>query len=431
MPQMSAEKICVNQRNLRDNIFYFSMATESLKEKIKSSAKEFLPEIISIRRHIHANPELSFQEHKTVAYVSEQLTRFGITEQKKAAGTGLVALFRGKNPDKKIIALRADMDALPITEKNTVDYCSKNVGVMHACGHDVHTSSLLGAAKILSHLKSDISTRLSDGFEGTIKFIFQPGEEKLPGGASLMIKDGALKNPDAQSIIGQHVMPQIETGKVGFRSGLYMASTDELYVTVKGKGGHGAMPHLTIDPVLIASNIIVSLQQVVSRMAMPIVPSVLSFGKVVANGATNIIPDEVYLEGTFRTFDETWRGTAHEKMKLLAEKIAEGMGGKCEFRIERGYPVLINNPELTGKLRAGAEEFMGKENVTDLDMWMAAEDFAYYSHEVPACFYRLGVRNEKKGIISPVHTATFNIDEEALAIGMGLMAWLALEELKG
>ena len=253
------------------------MTTDSLKAKIKSSAKEFLPEIISIRRHIHANPELSFQEHKTVAYVSERLTGFGITEQKKAAGTGLVALLRGKNPDKKTIALRADMDALPITEKNNVDYCSKNVGVMHACGHDVHTSSLLGAAKILSLLKND--------FEGTIKFIFQPGEEKLPGGASLMIKDGALKNPDANSIIGQHVMPFIDTGKVGFRSGLYMASTDELYVTVKGKGGHGAMPHLCIDPVLIASNIIVSLQQIVSRAAMPIVPSVLSFGKVIANGA--------------------------------------------------------------------------------------------------------------------------------------------------
>lgn len=399
------------------------MSSELLKEKIKSSAKEFLPEIISVRRHIHANPELSFQEHKTVAYVSERLTAFGITEQKKAAGTGLVALLRGKNPDKKTIALRADMDALPITEKNNVDYRSTNEGVMHACGHDVHTSSLLGAAKILSHLKND--------FEGTIKFIFQPGEEKLPGGASLMIKDGALKNPDASSIIGQHVMPFIDTGKVGFRSGLYMASTDELYVTVKGRGGHGAMPHLNIDPVLIASNIIVSLQQIVSRAAMPIMPSVLSFGKVVANGATNIIPDEVYMEGTFRTFDETWRSAAHEKIKLMAEKIAEGMGGKCEIRIERGYPVLKNNPALTAKLRAGAEEFLGKENVTDLDMWLAAEDFSYYSHEIPACFYRLGVRNEKKGITSPVHTATFNIDEDALATGMGLMAWLALEELKG
>ena len=394
----------------------------SVQEKIHSAAKEFLPGIISIRRRIHANPELSFQEHKTVEYVSQQLTSFGITNQKRAAETGLVALLEGKNPGKKIIALRADMDALPIQETNDVEYRSKNNGVMHACGHDVHTSSLLGAAKILSGLKND--------FEGTIKFIFQPGEEKLPGGASLMIKDGVLKNPAPKSIIGQHVMPQIPTGKVGFRSGLYMASTDELYVTVKGKGGHGAMPHLNIDPVLIASQIIVALQQVVSRMAQPIMPSVLSFGKVIANGATNVIPDEVYMEGTFRTFDETWRGVAHEKMKTLAEKIAEGMGGSCDFKIVRGYPVLKNDTTLTARVRNSAEQYMGKENVTDLEMWMAAEDFAYYSHEAPACFYRLGVRNEKKGITSPVHTSTFNIDEDALVTGMGLMAWLAVEELK-
>lgn len=400
----------------------------SVKEKIQSAAKEFLSEITSIRRHIHANPELSFQEHKTVEYVSGQLTSFGITNQKRSAETGLVALLEGKNPGRKTIALRADMDALPIQETNDVEYRSKNNGVMHACGHDVHTSSLLGAAKILSRLKNDTSAP-GAGFEGTIKFIFQPGEEKLPGGASLMIKDGVLKNPVPQSIIGQHVMPQIVTGKVGFRSGLYMASTDEMYVTVKGKGGHGAMPHLNIDPVLIASHIIVALQQVVSRMAQPIMPSVLSFGKVIANGATNVIPDEVYMEGTFRTFDETWRAAAHEKMKILAEKIAEGMGGSCDFRVVRGYPVLKNDATLTARARNSAEQYLGKENVTDLDMWMAAEDFAYYSHEAPACFYRLGVRNEKKGITSPVHTSTFNIDEDALVTGMGLMAWLAVEEL--
>lgn len=393
----------------------------TVKEKIQTAAKEFLPEITSVRRHIHANPELSFQEHKTVAYVSERLTSFGITNQKRSAETGLVALLEGKNSSKKTIALRADMDALPIQETSDVEYRSKNNGVMHACGHDVHTSSLLGAAKILSELKND--------FEGTIKFIFQPGEEKLPGGASLMIKEGVLKNPTPQSIIGQHVMPQIPTGKVGFRSGLYMASTDELYVTVKGKGGHGAMPHLNIDPVLMASQIIVALQQVVSRMAPPTIPSALSFGKVIANGATNVIPDEVYMEGTFRTFDETWRDAAHKKMKTLAEKIAEGVGGSCDFRIERGYPVLKNDATLTARMKNSAENYMGKENVTELDMWMAAEDFAYFSQQAPACFYRLGVRNEKKGIISPVHTSTFNIDEDALVTGMGLMAWLAVEEL--
>src|SRR5258706_1864119 len=397
------------------------MSSPSVKEKIQKAAKEFLPEITSIRRHIHAHPELSFEEHKTVEYVSAQLTTFQITDKKRAAGTGRGGFIEGKNPGKKTSALRADMDALPIQETNNVEYRSQNNGVMHACGHDVHTSTLLVDAKILSGLKND--------FEGTIKFIFQPAEEKLPGGASLMIKDGVLKNPVPQSIIGQHVMPQIVTGKVGFRSGLYMASTDELYVTVKGRGGHGAMPHLNIDPVLMASQIIVALQQVVSRMAQPIMPSVLSFGKVIANGATNVIPDEVYMEGTFRTFDETWRATAHKKMKTLAEKIAEGMGGSCDFKIVRGYPLLKNDAPLTARIRNSAENYMGKENVTDLDMWMAAEDFAYYSHEAPACFYRLGVRNEKKGIISPVHTSTFNIDEDALVTGMGLMAWLALEEL--
>jgi amidohydrolase len=405
------------------------MSSPSVKEKIQAAAKEFLPGIISIRRHIHAHPELSFEEHKTVEYVSEQLTSFGITNQKRAAGTGLVALLEGKNPGKKTIALRADMDALPIQETNDVEYRSQNNGVMHACGHDVHTSSLLGAAKILSRLKNDTSTPPGAGFEGTIKFIFQPAEEKLPGGASLMIKEGVLKNPAPQSIIGQHVMPQIAAGKVGFRSGLYMASTDELYVIVKGKGGHGAMPHLAIDPVLMSSHIIVALQQVVSRMAPPLMPTALSFGKVIANGANNVIPDEVYMEGTFRTFDETWRETAREKMKNLAEKIAEGMGGSCDFKIVRGYPVLKNDTTLTARIKSSAEQYMGKENVTELEMWMAAEDFAYFSQEAPACLYRLGVRNEKKGITSPVHTSTFNIDEDALVTGMGLMAWLAVEEL--
>jgi amidohydrolase len=335
--------------------------------------------------------------------------------------TGVIALIEGNNAKKHTIALRADIDALPIIEKNETTYCSKNVGVMHACGHDVHTASLLGVASILQQLKSD--------FEGTVKLIFQPGEEKLPGGASILIKEGVLKNPDVVSILGQHVMPLLPVGKIGFRKGLYMASTDEIYVKVKGKGGHGAMPHLTIDPVLMASHIIISLQQMVSRKASPIVPSVLSFGKVIANGATNVIPDEVYMEGTFRTLDETWRTQAHELMKNMAEMTAKSMGGSCEFEIRKGYPFLKNDEALTSTAIAYAEEFVGKENVVDLDIWMAAEDFAYYSQELPACFYRLGTRNEQKGITSSVHTATFDIDEEALEIGSGLMAWIALRQL--
>ncbi|MFN8165445.1 MAG: M20 family metallopeptidase [Bacteroidia bacterium] len=390
-------------------------------EKIKSLAGKYKEDVIACRRHIHQHPELSFKEYGTQKFVEGKLKEYGIANFKRMADTGVVALIEGKNPAKKVIALRADMDALPIVETNKVDYKSANEGVMHACGHDVHTSSLLGVARILNELRGE--------FEGTVKLIFQPGEEKLPGGASLMIKEGVLENPRPVSIIGQHVMPQIPAGKIGFRKGLYMASTDEIYVKVKGKGGHGAMPHLTIDPVMITANILVALQQIVSRRAKPSLPSVLSFGKVIANGATNVIPDEVYLEGTFRTLNEEWREEAHVQMKKMAEMIAEGMGGTCEFKILKGYPFLINDEDLTDRTRRFAEEYVGKENVEDLEIWMAAEDFAFYSQKAPACFYRLGVRNEAKGITSSVHTSTFNIDESALETSVGLMAYLAVREL--
>lgn len=392
-----------------------------LKSRIQAKAKEIFPRIQEMRRHLHANPELSFREYNTQQFVMAQLQQIGIGDVGVKATTGLVAHIRGKNPDKKVLALRADMDALPITEQNDVPYRSTAPGVMHACGHDVHTSCLLGAAIILHELR--------DEFEGTVKLVFQPGEEKLPGGASVMIKENALANPAAQSILGQHVMPLLPTGTVGFRSGIYMASTDELYVTVKGKGGHGAMPQLNIDPVLVAAHIITSLQQIVSRNASPIVPSVLSFGKVIAEGATNVIPDEVKLEGTFRTLDERWREEAHIRMKKMAEGIAESMGGSCDFEIRKGYPFLKNDEALTERTRAAAADYLGAENVKDLDIWMAAEDFAYYSQVMPACFYRLGTRNEAKGIVSSVHTPTFDIDEDALVTGAGLMAWLTLNEL--
>jgi len=392
-----------------------------LKNKIKQLAKDYLQDVTAIRRHLHMHPELSFKEVNTCEYVWKQLEEMGVADKKKMANTGIVALIRGKNPDKKTVALRADMDALPIVEANDVPYKSTNVGVMHACGHDAHTSSLLGAARILNQLKGE--------FEGTVKLIFQPGEEKLPGGASMMIKEGVLQNPDAQGIIGQHVMPMIESGKVGFRSGIYMASTDEIYVTVKGKGGHGAMPHLNIDPVLIASHMIIALQQIVSRTANPTMPSVLSFGKVIANGATNVIPNEVYLEGTFRTLDEKWRDEAHKRILHMATSVVEGMGGKVDFEIRRGYPALVNNPELTASAKEGAIEYLGNENVIDLDIWMAAEDFAFYSQQTKACFYRLGTRNEARGITSSVHTPTFDIEEKSLETGMGLMAFLAVREL--
>ena len=392
-----------------------------MKEQIKKLSKELLPEVVGFRRHLHAHPELSFQEFETQRYVEQRLNALGIDNHHRLAGTGVVALIEGRNPNKKTIALRADMDALPIVETNEVDYKSTNEGVMHACGHDVHTSSLLGVAAILH--------RLRDQFDGSVKLIFQPGEEKLPGGASVMIKEGVLENPAPASVIGQHVMPQLPVGKIGFRKGLYMASADEIYVTVHGKGGHAAMPNTFIDPVMITAQILTGLQQVVSRFARPQIPSVLSFGKVIANGATNVIPDKVYLEGTFRTMDEQWRDEAHSRMKKMAEEIASAMGGKCDFNIHRGYPFLVNNEPLTERTRQWAVEYVGEENIEDLDIWMAAEDFAYYSQVAPACFYRLGVRNEKMGITSSVHTSTFNIDESALENGMGLMSWLAIREL--
>ena len=391
-----------------------------LKQKIAKLASRIHQDVIDIRRHLHKNPELSFQEYQTSAFVAEALDKLGIPYQ-KMANTGIVALLSGNKYSDKVVALRADMDALPIVEANEVSYSSKNPGVMHACGHDAHTSSLLGTARILKELKED--------FGGTVKFIFQPAEEKLPGGASLMIKEGVLENPKPGAVIGQHVMPLIQAGKVGFRSGKYMASTDEIYVTVHGKGGHGAQPQQNIDPVVIASHIIIALQQIVSRVADPKLPSVLSFGKVIANGATNVIPNEVTMEGTFRTMDEDWRAQAHQKMKKMAEGIAEAMGGRCDFNIVNGYPFLVNEEKLTADVRGYAEEYLGKENVEDLDIWMAAEDFAYYSQVADACFYRLGTRNEDRGITSSVHTPTFDIDEKALDVSTGLMAYIALRQL--
>jgi len=391
-----------------------------MKEKIQDLAKTIFDDVVANRRHLHSHPELSFHEVETSAFIAKKLDELGLTYE-RMADNGLVALIKGEKPSDQVVALRADMDALPILEANDVPYKSQNTGVMHACGHDAHTSSLLGTAKILTSLKSE--------FGGTVKLIFQPAEEKLPGGASLMIKEGVLQNPTPQAVIGQHVMPFIDAGKVGFRAGKYMASADEIYVTVKGKGGHAAQPQQNIDPVLITAHILTALQQVVSRFADPKTPSVLSFGKVIANGATNVIPNEVYLEGTFRTMDEAWRAEAHIKMKKLAEGIAESMGGSCDFNIMKGYPFLVNEEKLTASARGFAVEYLGEENVLDLDIWMAAEDFAYYSQVADSCFYRLGTRNESRGITSSVHTPTFDVEESALQLSTGLMAYLAVKQL--
>lgn len=391
-------------------------------EQIKLLAAAYHTKVVQDRRHLHAHPELSFQEVETGKYIQDQLMQMEVPFQHGLAGNGIVALIKGKNPKKKTVALRADMDALPILEANEVPYKSKNEGIMHACGHDVHTASLLGTVRILQDLRAQ--------FEGTVKCLFQPGEEKLPGGASIMIAEGALENPKPFSIFGQHVHPPLRAGYIGLRSGMYMASADEIYVTVKGRGGHGAMPHDCIDPIVIAAQIIVALQQVVSRYADPSIPTVLTFGKINSTGgATNIIPNEVRLEGTFRTMHEKWRTEAHKRMKKIAEATAKGYGAACEFQILRGYPVLFNHEALTAKAKAWAIEYLGKDKVADLPLRMTAEDFAYYSQVMPACFYRLGTGNPDRNISSPVHTNTFDIDEAALETGAGLMAWFALRSL--
>ncbi|MBI3512225.1 MAG: amidohydrolase [Bacteroidetes bacterium] len=417
--------------------------TSSLKSSIQNSAQELLPRIINIRRHLHAHPELSFQEFNTCAFVCDELEALGIPFV-KMTGTGIVALVKGKNPEKKTIALRADLDALPIKEKNKTEYVSQNEGVMHACGHDVHTASLIGVAHLLNKFRNE--------FEGTVKLIFQPGEEKAPGGASLMIKDGVLENPAPGCILAQHVFPSLPAGKVGFRSGMYMASTDELYMNVKGKGGHAAMVDEYVNPVLIASTIIAALHQFFMEEGTMLkqakeIPTVLAFGKIEGKGSTNVIPDVVNVEGTFRTMNEEWRTKAHDYMKKTAEAMAKEMGGACEFRVEKGYPFLVNDSLLTDRARAAAEEYLGKENVIELPQRMTAEDFAFYSQKIPACFYRLGTASPDARLLARaskdgndevgqgkfsigVHNANFDVDESSLLTGMGLMAYVAIDALK-
>lgn len=389
-----------------------------LKEKIKELAAKYSNEFIEVRHHIHANPELSYQEFETSGFVQDKLKSWNIPYEIKAT-TGVVGLIKGKNPDKKVIALRADMDALPIKEENEVAYKSTKDGIMHACGHDVHTTCLLGAAKILNELKED--------WEGTVKLIFQPGEEKNPGGASILIKEGVLENPKPSSIFALHVHPGVEVGRLSFRGGMIMASADEIYITIKAKGGHAAAPQLTADTILIASHLIVSLQQIVSRNNSPFNPSVLSITSFQGGNTTNVIPSEVKLMGTFRAMNEEWRFKAHELITKQTVELVAAMGAVAEIKIDVGYPFVMNDENLNAFARKKGEEFVGEENVETTELRMGAEDFAYYSHQIPGCFFRIGAGNKAKGISSGVHTPTFNIDESAIEIGMGMMAWLGAE----
>lgn len=393
-----------------------------IKHKIVELSKEFHHGVIGIRRHIHMHPELSFEEVETGKFIQRKLDAIGIKYKSGWAGHGVVGLIEGNRPDSGVIALRADMDALPILEENDVEYASKNPGVMHACGHDVHTSSLLGAAQILHAVK--------DRFDGTIKLIFQPGEERTPGGASIMIKEGVLENPEPTSIIGQHVYSPLPAGHYGFRAGPFMASADEIELRIVGKGGHGAMPHLTIDPIAITAQVLTGMQQIVSRVIDPTLPSVLTFGKIESEGGTyNVIPGAVKVLGTFRTFDESWRDKALRSIKQVAEGVADSFGAKCEVNITRGYPFLVNDAELTELSKASAAEIVGADCVHDIPMRMTAEDFSYYSHRMPGCFYRMGIANQERHITSAVHTPTFDIDENALQSGPAVMSWIALRRL--
>ena len=391
------------------------------KDDIKEKVSGIIPNLISIRRQLHKLPELSFKEKNTAKYISELLTSWNIQHQTNVGGFGITGLILGENPDTKVVAIRADMDALAINEQNDINFKSLNNGVMHACGHDVHMTCLLGAIKVLSE-----NTHL---FKGTIKFIFQPAEENLPGGAIKMIEEGVLKNPTPDMIFAQHVFPDLEVGKIGVRSGIYMASSDEINLRITGKGGHAAIPQSFDDTVLSAASIIVALQQIVSRKAPPNIPTVLSFGKIIADGAHNVIPDEVIVRGTFRTFDEKWRNKAHDLIKSISGNTAAAYNTNCEVVIDKGYPVLKNNDEATAIFKAAAAEYVGGDNVVDIDIRTTVEDFARYTQIIPGCFYRLGTANKEKGIISNLHTPTFNVDENSIEIGTGLMIWVVLSSL--
>ncbi len=386
-----------------------------LQQKIKALAKQYAPEFIEVRHHLHAHPELSYQEFETSKYIQQKLASYNIPFEIKAT-TGVIGLIEGKNPASRTIALRADMDALPIEEKNEVAYKSTKPGIMHACGHDVHTTCLLGAARILSETK--------DEWEGTVKLVFQPGEEKNPGGASLLIKEDVLKHPEPSAIFALHVNPQLEKGKLSFRAGKVMASADEIYMTIKSKGGHAAAPHLTTDTILVASHLVVALQQVISRNNNPLKPSVLSITSFQGGFTTNVIPSEVKLMGTFRAMDEDWRFKAHEIITKLSHELVSSMGAELELHIDVGYPTVYNNEGLNEVAKSLAIDYMGGANVEETEIRMGAEDFGYYSQLIPGCFFRLGTANREKGITAGVHTPVFNIDESAIETGMGIMAWM-------
>jgi len=393
-----------------------------VKLKINQIISNSFEEFVAWRKHIHANPELSFKEFKTAEFVASQLREMGIPFSEGIAGTGIVAIIKGVNPSKKCVALRADLDALPIQEENDVSYKSTVANVMHACGHDVHTTCLLGAAKVLNCLRTD--------FEGTVKLIFQPGEEVLPGGASQMITEGVLDKPRVDEIYALHVFPEMDTGKVGFKEGNYMAACDELYLTVIGKGGHAALPHQYNNPIMIVSELLPKLDSFLKSIALKESPYIFAFGDLQAKGATNIIPEEARAMGTLRTMNEAWREEVHHKLRAFVNDFLKSRNAKGELKILKGYPFLKNSEKLTKRAYAASADLLGTHRVEEMKIRMTAEDFSFYSQVIPACFYRLGVRNESLGLVHGVHHPKFNIDHEAIKIGVSTLSFIAVNALK-
>ena len=390
-------------------------------ESIKKHAKAVSEQVLTVRRTIHSRPELSFEEHETADYIAAQLTEAGILFR-RIAGTGILARIEGHGDLQRCVVLRADTDALPIWEETGLECASRHDGVMHACGHDMHTACLLGALLVLNRHKSEIA--------GTVFGLFQPGEEVCPGGASMVMAEDPFRDYRVVAFVGEHVAPEMAVGNLGFRSGKYMASSDELWIEVHGTGGHGALPHTMTDPVVAAAALITSLQQVVSRNNNATIPTVLSIGRVIANGATNVIPPVVQVAGTLRTMDERWRAQAKRRIHEIAAGVAAAHCVTAEVKIPEGYPCVVNDPALTVRARSIAAKLWGKEHVEELDLRMTAEDFGTYTERYPSLFFRLGTARKNGECGGALHTATFNPDEQALDYGVITMAVFALEFLQ-
>ena len=386
-----------------------------IKSLLLKETDRIIGEAIKIRRHLHMNPELSYKEYNTSEYVSNYLHKLIIKHYTNIGGTGIIARIKGGMGKGKVIALRAELDALPIEEKTGAEYSSLNRGVMHACGHDVHLAMLLSVANIINGLR--------EYFRGELLFIFQPGEEVAPGGATLVLNDGTLRKLKPDAIIAQHVLPELGTGQLGFRAGKYMASSDELYIDIEGRGGHAALPEAATGQVVIGSRLVGILNEKAGAIKCN-EPLVLGFGKFIANGTTNVIPDKVHIEGTLRTFDEQVRKEAHNMIREICTVESALWGVNIKHEIRKGYPVLINDAELTNIAVKLAEEVVGVKNRQMMEMRMSSEDFAYYSHEYPVLFYRIGVLKDGAQIRN-LHTAEFDIDEEAMKTGIAFISLLA------